>query len=100
MSEPIFQAELNTEQGDQSQFDEEALLARRRTYVLGATAVGIVILAILAIPWRDYVQNLLNVLNQVPAVDLESASEQDEQLLVRVRDICDKHLKMLRSSRI
>jgi hypothetical protein len=52
------------------------------------------------IPWRDYVQNLLNVLNQVPAVDLESASEQDEQLLVRVRDICDKHLKMLRSSRI
>ena len=56
MSEPIFQAELNTEQGDQSQFDEEALLARRRTYVLGATAVGIVILAILAIPWRDYVK--------------------------------------------
>ena len=56
MSEPIFQAELNTEQGDESQFDEEALHARRRMYILGAAAVGIVIVAILAIPWRDYVK--------------------------------------------
>lgn len=52
-----------------------------------------------SIPWRDYLQNSLNVLSQVPAVDLESASEQDEGLLVRVRDLCDRHLKMLRSSR-
>ena len=51
------------------------------------------------IPWRDYLQNLLTVLNQVPAIDLETASEQDEELLVRVREVCDRHLKLLKSSR-
>jgi hypothetical protein len=52
-----------------------------------------------AIPWRDYLQNLLNILNQVPAVDLESASDADEALLSRVRELCDRHLRILTSSR-
>lgn len=56
MSEPTFQSELNAERGDESQFDEEALHARRRMYLLGAATIGIVVVAILAIPWRDYVK--------------------------------------------
>ena len=51
------------------------------------------------IDWRDYIQNLLNVLNQVPAIDLENASDEDQSLLGRVRDICDKHLKIIDHSR-
>jgi hypothetical protein len=53
-----------------------------------------------AIPWRDYLQNLLNTLNQVPAVDLESASDADEALLNQVVELCNRHLRVLRSSRI
>lgn len=52
-----------------------------------------------AIDWRDYIQNLLNVLNQVPAIDLENASDEDQSLLGRVRDICGKHLKIIDHSR-
>lgn len=53
-----------------------------------------------AIPWRDYLQNLLNVLNQVPAVDLESANEADEALLNHVAELCNRHIRVLKSSRI
>jgi hypothetical protein len=53
-----------------------------------------------AIPWRDYLQNLLNVLNQVPAVDLESANEADEALLNQVAELCNRHIRFLKSSRI
>jgi hypothetical protein len=53
-----------------------------------------------AIPWRDYLQNLLNVLNQVPAVDLESANEADEALLNQVAELCNRHIRVLKSSRI
>jgi hypothetical protein len=52
-----------------------------------------------SIQWRDYVQNLLYTLNQVPAVDLESASQSDEDLLIRARDLCERHLKILKTSR-
>lgn len=52
-----------------------------------------------AIPWREYVQNLLSILNQVPAVDLESANEADEALLKHVRELCDRHLRFLANSR-
>jgi hypothetical protein len=52
-----------------------------------------------AIPWREYLQNLLNVLNQVPAVDLETANDSDEALLKHVREVCDRHLRILTSSR-
>lgn len=41
---------------DESQFDEEALRARRRQYALTAAAIAIVGAAILAIPWRDHVK--------------------------------------------
>ncbi len=51
------------------------------------------------IEWRDYIQNLLNILNQVPAVDLENGSDEDQSLLSRVRDTCDKHLKIISHSR-
>jgi hypothetical protein len=51
------------------------------------------------IDWRNEVQSLLNILNQVPAVDLESASDDDQSLLSRVREVCDKHLKIIDHSR-
>jgi len=51
------------------------------------------------IDWRNEIQNLLNILNQVPAIDLESAADEDQSLLTRVRDVCDKHLKIIDHSR-
>lgn len=51
------------------------------------------------IPWRDYLKNLLTILNQVPAVDLEAANDADEALLKHVREVCDRHLKVLTTSR-
>jgi hypothetical protein len=51
------------------------------------------------IQWRDYLQSLLNTLNQVPAVDLETGNDADEALLKRVREVCDLHLRILTSSR-
>jgi hypothetical protein len=47
------------------------------------------------IPWQDSIQSLLTVLNQIPAVDLESASEADKTLLEQVKSLCEKHLKLL-----
>jgi multidrug resistance efflux pump len=41
---------------DESQFDEEALHARRRQYGIFAASVAILTIAILAIPWRDNVK--------------------------------------------
>ena len=52
-----------------------------------------------AIPWRDHLQNQLNILSQVPAVDLESASDADETLLNQVVELCNRHLRFLKSSR-
>src|SRR5207253_1192003 len=52
-----------------------------------------------AIPWREYLQNLVNILNQVPAVDLETASDADQELLTHVREVCDRHLRIVTSSR-
>lgn len=52
-----------------------------------------------AIPWREYLQNLLTILNQVPAVDLENANNADEALIEQVRLLCDRHLRVLATSR-
>ena len=52
-----------------------------------------------SIPWREHFQKLLTILNQVPAVDLESASDTDEALLKRVKEVCDLHLRIINSSR-
>jgi hypothetical protein len=52
-----------------------------------------------SIPWREHFQKLLTILNQVPAVDLESASDTDEALLRRVKEVCDLHLRIINSSR-
>jgi hypothetical protein len=51
-----------------------------------------------AIQWRDFLGNLVSILNQVPAVDLENATKQDEELLVRAQEICNRHLKIVKSS--
>ena len=51
------------------------------------------------IPWREYLQNLLSILNQVPAVDLETGDAADETLLKQARDVCDRHLRILTTSR-
>jgi multidrug resistance efflux pump len=58
MSEQNLRPDLDADQGelDKSQFDEEALRARRRQYGLTAAAIAIVVVAILAIPWRDPVK--------------------------------------------
>lgn len=47
------------------------------------------------IPWQDSIQSLLTILSQIPAVDLESASESDRTILEQVRSLCEKHLKLL-----
>jgi len=58
MSEEYLRPELDADQGEleRSQFDEEALRARRRQYGLAAAAIAIVVVAILVIPWRDHVK--------------------------------------------
>jgi multidrug resistance efflux pump len=58
MSEESVRPELEADQGepDQSQFDEEALRARRRQYGMTAVVIAMVVVAILAIPWRDHVK--------------------------------------------
>ena len=50
------------------------------------------------IAWQDSLQSLLTVLNQVPAVDLETASDSDKGLLEQVKQVCEKHLKLLISA--
>jgi multidrug resistance efflux pump len=57
MSEQNLRPELDAQgELEESQFDEEALRARRRQYGLTAAAIAIVGVAILAIPWRDHVK--------------------------------------------
>jgi multidrug resistance efflux pump len=58
MSEHNPRPELDADRGevDASQFDEEALRARRRQYKLAAAAIVIVVAATLAVPWRDHVK--------------------------------------------
>jgi multidrug resistance efflux pump len=58
MSDENLRPELDTDQDafEESQFDEEALRARRRQYGLTAAAIAIVAGAIVAFPWRDHVK--------------------------------------------
>jgi multidrug resistance efflux pump len=58
MSEQNLRPDLDVDEGElyESQFDEEALRARRRQYWLAAVAIAIVGVAILAIPWREHVK--------------------------------------------
>lgn len=58
MSEPDPRTEPDIDRGepDDPPFDGEALRARRRQYGLTAVVIAIVVVAILAIPWRDHVK--------------------------------------------
>jgi multidrug resistance efflux pump len=58
MSEQNFQPEPPLTQGEfaESQFDEEALHARRRQYGRFAASIAILAVVILAIPWSDHVK--------------------------------------------
>jgi len=58
MSDENLRPELDADQDEfeQSQFDEEALRARRRQYGLTAAAIAIVAVAIVAFPWGDHVK--------------------------------------------
>jgi len=58
MSDENLRPELDADQGelDESQFDEEALRARRRQYGLTAAVIAIVVAAIVAFPWRNDVK--------------------------------------------
>ena len=38
---------------------------------------------------------LINKLNEIPAVDLENASSDDVAILEKARDLCAKHLKFI-----
>jgi ParB-like chromosome segregation protein Spo0J len=51
------------------------------------------------IPWQSYVDQMVSMLQQVPAVDLESAKPTDEDLLTRARDLCVSHLKIIKNAR-
>jgi multidrug resistance efflux pump len=58
MSDENLRPELDADQGEfeESQFDDEALRARRRQYGVTAAAIASVVAAILAFPWRDHVK--------------------------------------------
>jgi multidrug resistance efflux pump len=66
---------------DESQFDEEALQARRRQYALLAVSLAILTIVVLAIPWRDHVkasgriapQRWAQIRSKVPGVVHEAA---------------------------
>ena len=83
MSEPKFQPEPPYTQGefDESQFDEEALHARRRQYAIFGASVAFAILVIVVIPWKDHVkaggwvapQRWAQVRSRVPGVVHDAA---------------------------
>jgi multidrug resistance efflux pump len=58
MSEQNLRSEIDADQDEfeESQFDEEALHARRRQYGLTAAAIAIVAVVIVAFPWGDHVK--------------------------------------------
>jgi multidrug resistance efflux pump len=58
VSDENLRSELDADQDEfeESQFDEEALRARRRQYALTAAAIAVVVVVILAFPWGDHVK--------------------------------------------
>ena len=78
MSEQNLQPEpaYTKDESDESQFDEEALRARRRQYIRFAASIAILAVAILAIPFSDHVkaggrvapQRWAQVRSEVPGV--------------------------------
>jgi multidrug resistance efflux pump len=57
MSKQNHPPELDAEQGelDESQFDEEAAIARKRQYAFVVGTITVLVIGFLAIPWRDHV---------------------------------------------
>jgi hypothetical protein len=51
------------------------------------------------IQWQAHMTQLINILLQVPAVDLQKAEPEDVILLERARALCIDHLKMIDSTR-
>lgn len=47
------------------------------------------------IDWREILSSNLNVLNQIPALDFQHATEDDKKLLEQVIEICNGHLSMI-----
>lgn len=47
------------------------------------------------IQWQSYVAQLINILNRIPAVDLEHATTEDKELLVKAQNLCTDHLKII-----
>ena len=82
MSEQNLQPEpaYTKDESDESQFDEEALRARRRQYIRFAASIAILAVAILAIPFSDHVkasgrvapQRWAQVRSEVPGVVYEA----------------------------
>jgi len=49
------------------------------------------------IDWRGLLSINLNTLSQLPAADLQEATEGDIDLLEKIKDLCVNHLKMIRA---
>lgn len=49
------------------------------------------------IDWRGILSTNLNTLSQLPAADLQEATEGDITLLEKIDDLCTNHLKMIRA---
>jgi len=47
------------------------------------------------IDWRDILRQNFNILNQIPAIDIESATENEKDILKQIIEICNKHLAMI-----
>jgi hypothetical protein len=52
-----------------------------------------------AIEWRERLTELINTLNQIPAVDLQGASDSDLSIFEQAKGLCDRHTRMIRSYR-
>jgi multidrug resistance efflux pump len=105
MSAENDRSELDTDPREpgESQFDEEALRARRRQYGLAAATVVILSVALLTIPWRDHVkasgriapQRWARVHSEAPGVVREvthtSGDPLEEGEVIAVLDFDEQH---------
>jgi hypothetical protein len=47
--------------------------------------------------WQTFLSQIINVLNQIPASDLQKASDNDKKLLEDAKNLCVNHLKIIDS---
>ena len=52
-----------------------------------------------AVEWRHHLNNLLSILSQIPAVDLQEATDTDVNVFEQAQQLCERHIRMIRSYR-